>query len=57
MNEENISDEELKEIYDDIVADYWISYEKENSEAFYQKEISTFSSLWMWRYEILYKRS
>ena len=28
---ENLSDEELKEIYDDMVADYWISYEKENS--------------------------
>lgn len=28
---ENLSDEELKEIFEDIEADYWISYEKENS--------------------------
>lgn len=31
MNEENLSDEEVKEIYEDIEADYWIGYEKENS--------------------------
>lgn len=34
-NDENLSDEEVKEIYEDIEADYWIGYEKENSEAFY----------------------
>lgn len=31
---ENLSDEEVKEIYEDIEADYWIGYEKENSETF-----------------------
>lgn len=29
-NEENLSDEEAKEIYEDIEADYWINYDKEN---------------------------
>ncbi len=53
----NLSEEEIREIYEDIEADYWISYEKENSETFDQKEISTFSIVWMRRYEILYKRS
>lgn len=33
--DENLSDEEVKEIYEGIEADYWINYEKENSEAFY----------------------
>lgn len=53
----NLSEEEIREIYEDIEADYWISYEEENSETFDQKEISTFSIVWMRRYEILYKRS
>lgn len=29
-NEESLSDEEAKEIYEDIEADYWINYDKEN---------------------------
>lgn len=32
--DENLSDEEVKEIYEDIEADYWINYEKENPEIF-----------------------
>lgn len=34
MTDENLSDEEVKEIYEDIEADYWIGYEKENPEIF-----------------------
>lgn len=30
----NLSEEEIREIYEDTEADYWISYEKENSETF-----------------------
>lgn len=29
---ENLSDEELKEIFEDIEADYWIDYYKSNLE-------------------------
>ena len=28
----NLSDKELKEIYDDMVADYWVDYYKSNPE-------------------------
>lgn len=46
-NYDNLSDKELKEIYEDMVADYWISYEKEN-ETIYQEKISSFTSFWSW---------
>lgn len=29
---ENLSDEELKEIFEDMEADYWIDYNKSNCE-------------------------
>ena len=29
---ENLSDEELKEIFEDMAADYWIDYYKSNPE-------------------------
>lgn len=32
VTDKDLSDEEVKEIYEDIEADYWIGYEKENPE-------------------------
>lgn len=29
---ENLSDEEMKEIYEDMEADYWVNYYKSNPE-------------------------
>jgi hypothetical protein len=31
-NYSNLNDKELKEIYDDMVADYWVDYYKSNPE-------------------------
>lgn len=31
-NEESLSDEEAKEVFEDIEADYWIDYNKSNPE-------------------------
>lgn len=47
VTDKDLSNEEVKEIYEDIEADYWIGYEKENPEIFDQKEISMFFSFRM----------